>query len=144
MTKVGVVGPEARAKLLSRAKATICASMYLEPFCGVQIESFLSGTPVISTDWGALAEYNLHGVTGYRCRTFEQFTWAARNIDRINPKACRDWAVNNFSLDRVAKMYEEYFWAVSQIHGGEGWYQPNPGRRELDWLRQRHPLEWHT
>lgn len=141
---VGVVGPVERAKLLSRAKATICASMYLEPFCGVQIESMLSGTPVISTDWGAFAEYNLHGVTGYRCRTMEQFTWAARNIGRITPIACRKWAAENFSLDRVAQQYDEYFWAVKQIHGGQGWYQPNSERRELNWLRQRHPLEWST
>lgn len=90
------------------------------------------------------SEVNLHGVTGYRCRTMEQFEWAAKNIDRINPKACRDWAADNFSLERVARMYDEFFHAVAQIHGGAGWYQPNPGRRELDWLRQRHPFEWNT
>lgn len=141
---VGVVGPVERAKLLSRAKATICASTYLEPFCGVQVESMLSGTPVISTDWGSFAEINLHGVTGYRCRTMEQFEWAAKNIERISPVACRKWAEANHSLERVAKLYDEFFYSVAQIYGGAGWYQPNPDRRELDWLRQRHPLEWHT
>lgn len=135
----GVVGPEKRAELLAGARATICPSMYLEPFCGVQVESMLSGTPVISTDWGAFAEVNQHGVTGYRCRTMEQFEWAARNIGQIDPFACRRWAVDNYSLERVAAMYDEYFHGVAQIHGGAGWYQPNPERRELDWLRQRHP-----
>jgi glycosyltransferase involved in cell wall biosynthesis len=137
---VGVVGPEQRAALLSKAKATICASMYVEPFCGVQIESMLSGTPVISTDWGAFTEYNLHGVTGYRCRTFEQFVWAARNVGNINPEACRLWAAANFSCARVAEMYEEYFWSVMKIYDGSGgFYAPKLERKELDWLRKWTP-----
>jgi len=131
---VGVVAPEHRKHLMARAKATIAASTFLEPFCGVQIESMLSGTPVISTDWGAFAEYNLHGVTGYRCRTFEHFTWAARNIHTIDPYACRSWAERNFSLDRVAEMYDEYFYSVSNIFAGKGWYQQNTSRSDLNWL----------
>ena len=134
----GVVGPTERAKLLAGAKATICASTYLEPFCGVQIESMLSGTPVISTDWGAFAEYNPHGVTGYRCRTFEQFVWAARNIEGISRHACRAWGLN-FNLDRVGKMYDEYFDMVSRVYRGDGWYDPNPERAGLGWLSRHYP-----
>lgn len=139
IVQVGIVGPEQRKKLLANARATICPSMYVEPFCGVQIESMLSGTPVISTDWGAFAEYNLHGVTGYRCRTFEQFTWAARNIGGIDPNDCRSWAERNFSMERVAQQYDEYFWGLAQLFGGNGWYQENPERRELEWLRKYMP-----
>ena len=139
IVKLGVIGPEKRKTLLSRAKATICASLYAEPFCGVQIESMLSGTPVISTDFGAFAEYNLHGVTGYRCRTFEQFIWAAENIGRISPQDCRDWAARNFSMERVAQMYDEYFYGLAALHGAGGWYAPNPERRQLDWLRKYPP-----
>ncbi len=136
---VGVVGPDERKRLMTRAKATLAPSTFLEPFCGVQIESMLSGTPVISTDWGAFAEYNLHGVTGYRCRTFEQFVWAARNVAAISPHACRTWAERNFSLDRVADMYDEYFYSVHNIFTGKGWYQENPQRRRLDWLERYYP-----
>jgi len=131
---VGVVGPDERKRLLARAKATIAASLFLEPFCGVQIESMLSGTPVISSDWGAFAEYNLHGITGYRCRTFEHFIWAARNIHTIDPYACRTWAERNFSLERIADMYDEYFYSVSNIFSGKGWYQRNTTRTDLNWL----------
>ena len=35
---VGVVGPDERKQLMARAKATLAPSMFLEPFCGVQIE----------------------------------------------------------------------------------------------------------
>jgi glycosyltransferase involved in cell wall biosynthesis len=136
---VGVVGPKDRKRLMARAKATFTASTFVEPFCFVQVESMLSGTPVISTDWGAFAEYNLHGVTGYRCRTFEQFVWAARNIQTIDPYSCRFWAERNFSLERIGDLYEEYFFSVRNIYGGDGWYAANPARRDLDWLRRYAP-----
>lgn len=127
---IGVVGPEKRRSLLMNAKATICASTFLEPFCGVQIESMLSGTPVISSDWGAFAEYNKHGITGFRCKTFEQFLWAANNIAKIDPDNCRKWG-EEFSLEHTAGRYTDYFQSVKDIYGGKGWYEPRDDRYGL-------------
>ena len=137
--EIGYADIEARKTLMSNAKACFVASLYNEPFAGVQIESMLSGTPVISTDWGALAELNIHGKTGYRCRTFEQFVWAAKNIDKIKPENCREWGLN-FTYDKVGKMYEEYFTSLLNIHGKNGWYEPNTERNELDWLERQYPI----
>ena len=136
---LGVGGPLDRSTLLAHAKAAFCPSTYVEPFCGVQVEAMMSGTPVISTDWAAFTEYNLHGYTGYRCRTFEQFVWAATNIDKISSAECRRWAIDNFSMQRVAPMFDEYFQMVKDVHGGQGFYEPRPERDQLRWLKKVWP-----
>ena len=130
-----------RARMLSEAAAVFTPSIYVEPFCGVHVEAMLCGTPVITTDWGVFPETVLHGVTGYRCRTVEQMTWAAQHLDLLTLGAedIRKYAASNFSLERVALMYEEYFQSVLNLKYPKGLYTENPERTQLDWLKKSGP-----
>ena len=93
------------------------------------------------------SETVLHGVTGFRGRTFEQWVWAAKNIDQIDGRVCREWAEANYSLERVALMYEEFFQQVLNVRnnrgqkvvGPTGFYERHPGRTQLDWLVRKYP-----
>lgn len=133
---IGYVGVEKRKELMAKAKCVIMPTIYMEPFGCVVIESLLSGTPVLTHDWGGPGENNLHGVTGFKCRTFEQFEWAARNIHLIEPRKCREWAEKNFSFDKIGHMYEDYFQSLQ----GLDWYKPNPSRTNLDHLKKEYPV----
>ena len=140
VVEIGYVEPKQRCQLMRNAKALFAPTHYNEPFGGVTIEALFCGTPNITTDWGGFAENNLHGVTGYRCRTIEQFVWAAKNIDNISRRNCREWAMKNFSLERVALMYEEYFETLKKVYDGSGgFYAENNERKDLDWLTRYVP-----
>lgn len=140
--RLGVLSIEERAKWVGEAKVLFMPTQYIEPFGTVHAEAMAYGTPVITTDFGVFPETVIHGVTGYRCRTFEQFVWAAKNIDRIDPLDCRNHALNHFSLPRVARMYDEYFTTLFRLYTDpKGWYAENPERRELDWLKPEEFLE---
>ena len=136
----GYADVEARKKLMAYAKGFILLSAYIEPFGGAAVEALMAGTPVICPDWGVFNETIPHGLVGYRVRTFDQICWAIKNIDKINPANCRKWAMDNYSLEKVGKMYETYFIQLADVWE-RGWYQEHPSRTELDWLERTTPDE---
>jgi len=134
---VGVVGAVDRGELMSRARAVLVPTYYIEPFGSVAVEAQLCGTPVITTDWGAFSETVLHGVTGYRCRTLSDFVAAAEHAGDLDPDAIRRWARQNYSMERVAAMYDEYFSRLGELWG-DGWYTVHH-TPPSDWLMKRWP-----
>lgn len=127
---VGVVDPERRGQLMSRARAVFAPTRYIEPFGGVAVEAMLCGTPVICTDWGAFTETVQQGVTGFRCRMFEEFVDAAKAVDGLDYAAIRDYAVARYSTDVVASQYEAYFNRLNTLWG-KGWYETAADRVPL-------------
>lgn len=118
----GVVGPEERGMLMSRARAVFVPTLYLEPFGNVNVEAQACGTPVITTDWGAFPETVVDGVTGFRCRTFGEFKRAALACKNLSPRTIRERAVNLYSLDVVGERYETYFKRILNLWN-DGWYE---------------------
>lgn len=107
---LGPVGKQSRKKLLSEARFAICYSLYMEPFCGVHIEALLSGTPVLTSDFGVFRETVENGYNGYRFRYFKDGVKHAKDIlfGKIRSEDCRASAMK-FSLQEVGKQYEQYY-----------------------------------
>lgn len=121
---VGEVGPERRGELMAGAKALIMPTLYLEPFGNVAVEAQASGTPVISTPWGAMTETVLHGKTGYHCHTLGDFLDACspeRLLELWRPEAIRSRVIETYSVDVVAQKYDRYFQRLSLLDTPEGW-----------------------
>lgn len=118
---LGVVGPEERGKLLSRARALLAPTMSIEPFGAAAVEAMLCGTPVICTDWGGFTETVEDGFTGFRCRTFKEFCEATDQVGNLDRYAIREHAVGTYSTEVVAEQYESYFERLLTLWG-KGFY----------------------
>ena len=118
---VGHADVAQRAALIRNAKAVFMSTTYLEPFGGVSIEALMCGTPVIASDFGAFPENIVHGVHGYRFRTVGEAVWAARNVAKLNNRAIHEYAVQNFSVERVKYLYQAYFEQLNELWG-DGFY----------------------
>lgn len=111
-----------RDELMRRAKAVFACTTYIEPFGGTSIEPLFCGTPVITTDWGAFTETIEHGKVGYRTRTLGEALWAAQHLDELlPPEKIREYAVANYSMDRIKNLYQAYFEQLSTLWQ-DGWY----------------------
>lgn len=108
---VGVADAEKRKQLMKNAKALFGLTYYVEPFGNMIIEANLSGTPVITTDWGAFPEIVLEGETGYRVRDFNSLLNAIKSVDKIDPLECREWGLN-FSDEEIHDQHHKYLQKV--------------------------------
>lgn len=115
---LGFADKEKRKELLAGAIATFVPTIYLEAFAGTHIESMLSGTPPITTDFGVFPGTipdNLNGVVGFRCNTLQDFVDAAikaKDVDRAKVKIYSQ----RFTMDRVMEDYQKWFDDLYQLY----------------------------
>jgi glycosyltransferase involved in cell wall biosynthesis len=105
-------GPASRSevkKLLRKARALLMPYRWEEPFGKVLVEAQACGTPVVSVPWGAVPEVVADGVTGFLRATSEEMAIAIRQIHRISPLACREWAQTHFSRTKMAADYARLY-----------------------------------
>lgn len=124
---VGYADIEKRKKLMAKAIATFTPTEYLECFAGTHVESMLSGTPVLTTDFGVFTGTFKNGEGGYHCNTLDDFVWAAKECKKLNPKEVRKQA-ERYLMDNVRWDFERWFddlYAVyeSTKSGKKGWHR---------------------
>ncbi len=105
---VGEVRGPKKAELIARAKALLAPTLINEPFGLVIAEALISGTPVICSDRGSFPELVSPDV-GFICRRFHEYIAAVEMLEKIDPKACREKAMQDFHYLRMAANYiKEY------------------------------------
>lgn len=112
------VSNERKIELMQNAKALLFPSMFQQPFAVVVIEALSCGTPVITTNMGAMPELIIHGKTGYLCNNIIELAKGINSINNIDNNNCRISVLKNFTRE---KMTIEYLKLYEDILKGESW-----------------------
>jgi len=120
---VGYADTERRLRLLSSAAFGFLMSTYWEPFGGTAIEMMLSGCVPITSNAGAMTEYIVDGVNGFRCDTMGDVLRAIRLVPTVRRDRMVEFARVNFSLDAVRPKFERAFDDFSDVMNAGGWYE---------------------
>ena len=106
---LGELSREEKFDLLRSARALINPIQWDEPFGMVMIEAMATGTPVIGTPRGAAPEIVDEGVSGFLKSSLSELAAAVSQVGQLDRQAVRDRVVQNFSQDRLARDYADYF-----------------------------------
>jgi glycosyltransferase involved in cell wall biosynthesis len=115
----GVILGKSRASFVGKSLAFLVPSTFVEPFGGAGVEAMLTGTPVLASSYGAWTETILQGVTGFRCRTVDDYVEGIENAAHLDRKAVSDYASNRFSLRTCGAQYDRIFTELSTKVGIE-------------------------
>lgn len=102
---VGEIGEREKRELLGQATALLFPIDWPEPFGMVLIEAFACGTPVIAYPHGAIPELLEDGVNGFLVTNQDEAVRAAKRIDSIDRKRCREIFEQRFTSAHMAENY---------------------------------------
>ena len=129
---LGPVNGARKAECLARARALVFPVLWPEPFGLVVVEALISGTPVISTPQGSLAELLPSDVGallgGSEEHDREWIQLLKTGFAKWDPVRCREWALEKFHYKRMA---EDYAQVYRRVIAGEHLNQDHPVGR--DW-----------
>ena len=97
-------------QLLCGARALLNPIAWPEPFGMVMLEALACGTPVVARAEGAAPEI-VGPRDGRLPRPHRRSSSRSdvHQLDRIDRLTCRTWAAQRFSLELMAKRYEEQY-----------------------------------
>ena len=102
---VGEIGDDGKDEFLGNARALLFPIDWPEPFGLVMIEALACGTPVIAYRRGSVPEVLEDGVTGFIVDELDDAIAAARRIDQLDRRRCRELFDTRFTAARMARDY---------------------------------------
>jgi glycosyltransferase involved in cell wall biosynthesis len=115
VTFVGEIAEPAKNDFIGHARALLMPIDWPEPFGLVMIEAMACGTPVIAYGHGSVPEVIDDGVTGFIVHNQEQAIAAARNIDRIDRRRCRQVFEQRFGAPVMARRYLDVYHRLMDV-----------------------------
>jgi len=111
---VGEVDFKTKIKLYQQSKATLFPIQWDEPFGNVPIESMACGTPVIAFNRAAMKESTKDKISGFLVKDgdVEGMVRAVKNVGRIERSKVRQWAENNFSIEKAVSQFEKLYQSI--------------------------------
>ena len=123
----GLVGGEEKARLINGSRGLLFPIVWHEPFGLAVIESLFYGCPVFGTPYGSLPELVTKEV-GLLSANSQELVEGIKNWDRYDSRKCHEYARNNFSSERMAREYLEWYERILNGHAPNSqrprWKQP--------------------
>ena len=126
----GMLGGDGKNAIIQASKGLVFPVLWHEPFGLAIVESLFFGCPVFGTPYGSLPELlgsnagsanrqwsgwveAVHSEFGFLSNKKAEIVEAIREADQYDRRRCHEYAVANFSAQRMAQAYLHYYEKVA-------------------------------
>lgn len=106
---LGEINDAEKNKLFEGALALLAPIQWEEPFGFVFLEALACGVPVLTLNRGSANEIVEDGITGIVANSVPELVLRFPEIEKISRSECRKSVETKFSIQRMAKAYEDIF-----------------------------------